>query len=50
MRMINDLSTRKATGPDGISVKILKLVAPVLCQPLTRVFNLSLEKRCFLNE
>ena len=47
MRMINNLSSRKATGSDGISVKILKLAAPVLCQPLTRVFNLSLEKGCF---
>ena len=29
MRMIHNLSSRKATGPDGISVKILKLAAPV---------------------
>ena len=47
MEMIDSLSSRKATGSDGISVKVLKLIAPVLCQPLTRVFNLSLEKGCF---
>ena len=47
MRMINNLSSRKATGSDGISVKILKLAAPVLCQPLTRVFKISLEEGCF---
>ena len=39
MRMINNLSSRKATGSDGISVKILKLAAPVLCQPLTETFR-----------
>ena len=46
MRMIHNLSSRKGTGSDGISVKILKLAAPVLCQPLTRFFYLSLEEGC----
>ena len=40
MRMMNNLSSRKATGSDGISVKILKLAAPVLCQPLTRSIDM----------
>ena len=46
-KMIGNLPSGKATGPDDINVRILKLVASVLCEPLTRLFNLSLEKGCF---
>ena len=46
-KMIGNLPSGKATGPDDINVRVLKLVASVLCEPLTRLFNLSLEKGCF---
>ena len=34
-KQINKLSTKKATGHDGISAKILKLAKPVVLGPLT---------------
>ena len=46
-KMIGNLPSGKATGPDDINVRVLKLVASVLCEPLTRLFDLSLEKGCF---
>ena len=48
--LIGKLSSSKATGPDAISVKVLKLVSPVFSYPLTRLFNLSIEKRTFSNK
>ncbi len=47
LRLIENLPSGKATGPDDISARVLKLAAPVFCHPLTRLFNLSLEKRHF---
>ena len=41
------LPNGKDTGPDGVSVRLLKLIAPALCQPLTRLFNLSMVKGYF---
>ena len=32
--MIHKLSSSKATGPDAISVKLLKMVSPVFSHPL----------------
>ena len=43
-KMIHKLSSSKATGPDAISVKLLKMVSPVFSHPLTRLFNLSIVK------
>jgi hypothetical protein len=43
--LINNLSCSKATGVDGISVKILKLVSPVFF--LTKLLNMSLDKGIF---
>ena len=37
------LDVRKATGPDGISTRFLKSVAEELANPLTYIFNLSLQ-------
>ena len=39
-KMIGNLPSGKATGTDDINVRVLKLVASVLCEPLTRLFNL----------
>ena len=47
LRLIENLPSGKATGPDDISARVLKLVAPVFCYPLSRLFNLSLEKGYF---
>ena len=46
-KMIRKLSSSKATGPDAISVKLLKMVSPVFSHPLTRLFNLSIVKGTF---
>ena len=37
------LDVRKATGQDGISARLLKSVAEELANPLTYIFNLSLQ-------
>ena len=47
---IAKLSRSKAAHPDAISVKVLKLVSPVFSYPITRLFNLSIEKRTFSNK
>ena len=36
------LKVNKATGPDGISNRMLKSTCNTVCAPLTRLFNLSL--------
>ena len=46
-KMIGNFPSGKATGPDDINVRVLKLVPSVLCEPLTRLFDLSLEVGCF---
>jgi hypothetical protein len=47
LRLIENLPSGKATGPGDISARVLKLVAPVFCYPLSRLFNLSLERGYF---
>ena len=46
-KVIDNLSSSKATGADEISVKVLKLVSPVFVQPLTKLINLSIQSGCF---
>ena len=46
-KQIDKINTRKATGPDGISSKFLKLVKPAVVMPLTNLINLSLTTGCF---
>ena len=41
-KKLKQLKRSKATGPDGIPVRVLKECAVVLCRPLTRLFTLSL--------
>ena len=47
LQMIETLPHGKATGPDDISVKVLKLAVPAFCHPLTKFFNLSLQNGYF---
>ena len=47
VELIDRLSCSKATGPDAICVKILQLVSPVFCHPLTKLLNLSIAKGIF---
>jgi hypothetical protein len=49
-KLIHKLSLSKATGPDGISVKVLKQISPVFSEPLTRLFNISITKGLFSNK
>ena len=39
--MIHKLSSSKATGPDAISVKLLKMVSPVFSHPLPLIPEVS---------
>ena len=41
--VIKTLKTNKASGPDGISPKMLSLCSSALVKPLTRLFNASLK-------
>ncbi|CAB3982361.1 Hypothetical predicted protein [Paramuricea clavata] len=45
--IIDKLSNNKAIGSDGISVKLLKLIAPVFCEPLTKLLNYSIATNTF---
>ena len=40
-RYLASLKTKNSTGHDGISVKLLKFLAPGLVKPLTRIINQS---------
>ena len=47
---IEKLSSNKATGPDGMSVRTLKLISPVFARPLTKLLNLSISSGKFPTE
>ena len=42
-KILRSLNVSKASGPDGISNKILKECADSLCAPLARLFNMSFQ-------
>ena len=42
-RILRGLKVNKATGPDGLSSRLLKLVAPAIAKSLATVYNASLE-------
>ena len=46
-KQICKLSTRKATGHDGISSKLLKLGSPSVLQPITNIINKSFSTSTF---
>ena len=37
--ILSNLNARKSAGPDGISAKLLKIAAPVIAGPMTKLFN-----------
>ena len=46
---LNTLKVNKATGPDGISNRILKYTSKSIAKHLSKRFNLSLEQRIYPN-
>ena len=38
------LDVNKATGPDGLSARLLREAAPVISDPLSKLFNMSLNR------
>ena len=47
--ILNILKINKATGPDGISNRVLKHTSKSIAKPLSKLFNLSLEQRIYPN-
>ena len=45
--LIKHLNPKKATGPDGIPLKIRKLSADIIVKHLTNIINTDLECSCF---
>ena len=41
--ILQSLKTNKATGPDGVSAKLLREAAPSIAKPLSKIINLSLQ-------
>ena len=48
LKKLAKLDVKKATGPDRISAKLLRIVAPAISTSLTSIFNASLSQGCFL--
>ena len=46
-KQLKKLNTKKATGIDGISVKVLKLAQPVITKPITQLINKSITTSTF---
>ena len=46
-KIITSLNPRKATGPDGMTVKILKLARNVIDSHLTSIINRDIKKHIF---
>ena len=46
-KIISSLSSDKATGPDGIPVKFIKLYANVIDSHLTNVMNKNIDLSCY---
>jgi hypothetical protein len=46
-KQIRKMNSKKATGYDGLSVKMLKLAEPVISKPLTKLINKSIENSQF---
>ena len=48
-KIIKNLNPKKATGPDKISVKIVKLAANITDLHLTNIINNNLSRKSFSN-
>ena len=46
-QQLQNLKVTKATGLDDISAKYLKLSAPIICKPLTKILNLSIKTNSY---
>ena len=46
-KQINKMNSKKATGHDGLSVKMIKLAEPIITKPLTKLINKSIENSQF---
>ena len=46
-RLIHDLESSKATGPDEVPVVVLKNISPEISPILSRLFNRCLKEKCF---
>ena len=46
-KLIKELDSTKATGPDSIPVIVLKHISPELSPILAKLFNRCLKERCF---
>ena len=46
--LLNSLDPNKSTGPDEIPTKLLKISAILIVEPLTKLFNKSLQEGIFL--
>ena len=47
--IIDKISSNKASGYDGLSVRVLKKIAPVFANPLRKLLNLSISTNSFPN-
>jgi len=47
LNIINNFKEDVASGFDKISVKLLKNIAPFILNPLTHIFNLSIQQGIF---
>ena len=46
-KQIYKMNSKKATGLDGLSVKMIKLAEPIITKPLTKLINKSIENSQF---
>ena len=49
-KQIDKMNINKATGKDGISVKILKIAKPIFSKPITMLINKTIENASFPNK
>ena len=49
-KQIDKMNINKATGKDGISVKILKIAKPIVSKPITMLINKTIENASFPNK
>ena len=47
LKALNSLDSHKSTGPDNVPSKLLKLTAILIYEPLTKLFNKSLQSGTF---
>ena len=48
--ILDNLNPRKAVGADGISLRLLRLLAPVMAEEITRLINFLIANRSWPDE